>query len=153
MKQIRTEIIINASKEKVWNILTDFENYKAWNPFIINSSGKAIEGSKLTNTMKLDEKTQTFCPKIIKVEENKYFDWLGHLFFKGIFDGHHYFEIKELENNQVKLIQGENFSGIFSRLIMKSIGEKTMANFVKLNKALKNLAESNQFEIKSSIVS
>lgn len=143
MKQIRTEIIINASKEKVWNILTDFENYKNWNPFIINSFGKAVVGSKLTNTMKLDEKTQTFSPKILKVEEYKYFDWLGHLFFKGIFDGQHYFMIEELENNQVKLVQGENFSGIFSGLIMKSIGEKTIANFVKMNNALKRLAETN----------
>jgi hypothetical protein len=143
MKQLRTEIIINASKEKVWNLLTDFENYQNWNPFIVNSSGKAIAGTKLTNTMKLDEKTQTFSPKILKVEENKYFDWLGHLFFKGIFDGHHYFQIEELENNQVKLIQGENFSGIFCGLIMKSIGGKTMANFVKMNNALKEQAEIN----------
>ena len=143
MKQIRTEIIINASKEKVWEILTDFGSYKNWNPFIISSSGKAQEGSKLINTMKLDDKTQTFHPKILKVEENKYFDWLGHLFFKGIFDGHHYFEIEELENSQVKLIQGENFSGILSGMIMKSIGEKTISNFVIMNKALKELAEKN----------
>jgi len=143
MKQIRTEIIINASKEKVWSILTDFENYKSWNPFIINSSGQAVVGTKLTNTMKLGEKTQTFSPKILKVDENKYFDWLGHLFFKGIFDGHHYFEIEELGNNQVKLIQGENFSGILSGMIMKSIGEVTTENFVKLNNSLKAQAELN----------
>jgi len=143
MKQIRTEIIIGASKEKVWDILTNFENYKTWNPFIISSSGKAIEGSKLKNTMKLGEKTQTFSPQIIRVDKHKYFDWLGHLFFKGIFDGHHYFEIEELENNQVKLIQGEHFSGILSGILMKSIGEKTMANFVKMNGALKTKAESN----------
>ncbi|NJO90032.1 MAG: SRPBCC domain-containing protein [Chloroflexia bacterium] len=143
MKQIKTEIIINASKEKVWTILTDFENYKNWNPFIVNSGGKAVVGSKLTNTMKLDEKTQTFRPKVLKVDENKYFDWLGHLFFKGLFDGHHYFKIEELADNQVKLVQGENFSGILSGMILKSIGEKTMANFVKMNNALKELAEAN----------
>lgn len=143
MKTIKTEIIINASKEKVWNILTDFENYKNWNPFIIKSSGRAKKGEKLTNTMKLDKKTQTFSPKIINVEEYSYFDWLGHLFFKGIFDGHHYFKIEEVGENQVRLTQGENFSGIFSGLIMKSIGEKTMGNFVKMNNALKELAEAN----------
>jgi hypothetical protein len=143
MKQIKTEIIINASKEKVWNILTDFENYKSWNPFIVNSAGNAVAGSKLANTMKLDDKTQTFRPKVLKVDENKYFDWLGHLFFKGIFDGHHYFKIEELSDNQIKLVQGENFSGILSGMILKSIGEKTMANFVKMNNALKELAEAN----------
>ncbi len=93
--------------------------------------------------MKLNDKTQTFRPKVLKVDENKYFDWSGHLFFKGIFDGHHYFKIEELTDNQIKLVQGESFSGIFSRMILKSIGEKTMANFVKMNNALKELAEAN----------
>ncbi len=143
MKQIKTVVLINDNKEKVWSILSDFENYINWNRFIISSSGKAIEGTKLTNTLKLGEKTQTFRPKILKVNEYKYFDWIGHLFFKGIFDGHHYFEIEELGSNQVKLIQGENFSGILSGLIMRSIREVTNENFVKLNDALKAQAESN----------
>ena len=34
MKEIKTEIIINSKPEKVWNILTNFEKYPEWNPFI-----------------------------------------------------------------------------------------------------------------------
>ncbi|MEO8151189.1 MAG: SRPBCC domain-containing protein [Bacteroidia bacterium] len=81
-KNIQTEIIISAAKEKVWNILTDFENYKSWNPFIIESTGKAIAGARLVNTMKNKESKMTFKPVILKVEKNNYFDWLGSLFFK-----------------------------------------------------------------------
>ena len=33
-KQIKTSIHINATKEKVWEILMDFEKYPEWNPFI-----------------------------------------------------------------------------------------------------------------------
>jgi hypothetical protein len=142
MEHIRTEIIIKANKEKVWNILTDFENYENWNPFIIKSSGKAIKGNKLKNTMLLDEKKRTFKPKVLKVEKYKYFDWLGYLFFKGLFDGHHYFKIEELDNEHIKLTQGENFSGILSKMILKSIKEKTTSNFVKMNNALKDKVEA-----------
>lgn len=92
--KIKTEIIINAGKEKVWEILTDFGNYHSWNPFIIQSQGQAIAGSKLTNTMKNGDGTMTFSPKVLKVEQNRYFDWLGKLWMKGLFDGHHYFEIE-----------------------------------------------------------
>ncbi|RYZ45415.1 MAG: SRPBCC domain-containing protein, partial [Chitinophagaceae bacterium] len=35
-KQIKTEIVINASKEKVWAILTNFSQYPQWNPFIVS---------------------------------------------------------------------------------------------------------------------
>jgi uncharacterized protein YndB with AHSA1/START domain len=34
MKEIRTEILINAQAYKVWKALTDFNSYPSWNPFI-----------------------------------------------------------------------------------------------------------------------
>jgi hypothetical protein len=138
---ITTEIIINAPKEKVWNILTDFGNYKNWNPFMVSSTGRAEAGTRLVNVMKNNDKLHTFKPVVLHAEENKYLDWLGSLLFKGIFDGHHYFKIEDLGNGQVKFTQGENFSGILSGMIMKSIGEDTRNNFVKMNNALKQLAE------------
>lgn len=141
-KNISTEITINATKEKVWNILTDFDNYKSWNPFIINSSGKAVAGTKLVNTMKNRDRLIKFKPTILSVKQYEYFDWLGSLFLKGLFDGHHYFKIDDLGNGQIKLTQGENFSGILSGIILKSIGEETKNNFVKMNLALKQFAEN-----------
>jgi hypothetical protein len=141
-KNITTEIIINASKEKVWAILTDFENYKNWNPFMISSTGKAEAGTRLVNVMKNKDKLFTFKPMILQVEENKYLDWLGSLFIKGIFDGHHYFKIEDLGHGQIKFTQGENFSGILSGMIIKSIGEDTRLNFMKMNLSLKQLAEN-----------
>ncbi len=140
--KIKTEIIINASKEKVWEILTDFKGYHNWNPFIIRSEGEAIAGKKLKNTMINGKGTMTFKPVILSVKPLAYFDWLGSLGFKGIFDGHHYFEIEEVRTGQVKFIQGENFSGILSKPILKKIGQQTMENFVRINKALKVRAES-----------
>jgi uncharacterized protein YndB with AHSA1/START domain len=47
-KEIRTEITIQAKREKVWAILTDFENYPNWNPFITFIEGKAEEGRQIT---------------------------------------------------------------------------------------------------------
>src|SRR5947209_3256832 len=93
-KSITTEIIINAPKEIVWAVLTDFENYKNWNPFMVSSSGKAVAGTKLVNVMKNKDKLHTFKPVVLHAEENKYLDWLGSLLFKGVFDGHHYFKIE-----------------------------------------------------------
>lgn len=31
-KEVKTEILIKAAPEKVWAILTNFENYPNWNP-------------------------------------------------------------------------------------------------------------------------
>ena len=142
-QQIKTEIVISASKEKVWTILTAFEDYPKWNPFIISIEGELSVGSRLENTMMNDGKKFVFKPVVLSVVPNRSFEWLGSLFVKGIFDGHHYFEIVAINSSQVKLIHGENFNGILSSFILKRIGEQTKKNFILMNQAIKKLAEVN----------
>jgi uncharacterized protein YndB with AHSA1/START domain len=50
MNELRTEIIIDASPEKVWKALTDLDKYPDWNPFICHAVGKA----KLGETVDID---------------------------------------------------------------------------------------------------
>lgn len=137
MKNIETQITINASKEKVWSILSDFNHYKNWNPFIRHSEGEMKLGGKLTNHIYIDGKKNVFTPTLVEVSPNKSFSWLGSLFFKSFFSGRHYFEIKEISKNQVKLIHGEDFTGMISGLVFNKISESTKAGFVKMNEALK----------------
>lgn len=141
-KEIITEIVLNASAEQVWNVLTDFNRYHEWNPFLVESRGEAIAGTRLENTMLNGDKKMKFKPQILTVEKNNYFDWLGHLFIKGLFDGHHYFRILPISENQVKLIHGEDFSGILSSWVLGKIGDQTRENFVRMNMALKLRLES-----------
>jgi hypothetical protein len=150
MKELTTEIIINASAEQVWHVLTDFAAYHQWNPFIVSSSGKALEGTRLTNQMKQGDKTMTFTPKLIRVEENHRLEWLGHLWIPGLFDGHHIFIIEELGPQQVKLTQKEKFSGLLRGLVMRQIAETTQAGFIAMNRALKERAEHQTNPVPSS---
>lgn len=137
VKNLETEIIINASKEKVWAILSDFNNYKSWNPFIKDSQGEMKVGGKLLNTIYINEKKNVFNPTIIAVSKNKSFAWLGSVYFYYFFSGKHYFEIQEISENQVKLIHGEDFIGIMSSYVFKKINKNTQAGFKKMNEALK----------------
>ena len=140
MKSIQTEIIINASTERVWNLLTDFTNYSSWNSFIISIEGRLEKGTQLKNTMMVNGKKNVFKPTITEVKPNQYFEWLGKLPLN-TFNGRHYFELESIGPNQTKLIHGEKFSGWLRAIIMKSIGEATRNNFIKMNKELKDLAE------------
>ncbi len=47
MEEIKTEVVINAKPEEIWNVLTDFEKYPEWNPFIKSISGAHEEGEQL----------------------------------------------------------------------------------------------------------
>ena len=51
MKIIRTEITINASKETVWQVLMNFENYDNWNSFITSIKGEPIVSQVIEATI------------------------------------------------------------------------------------------------------
>ena len=143
MKNIHTEIEINASPEKVWSILADFEKYPEWNPFITSIKGNLQEGAKLNARIELvDSKAMTFKPTCLKAEHNSELRWLGHLLVKGIFDGEHIFKMKAIEGGKTKFVQAENFSGLLVPMMWKSLEPKTLKSFGMMNKALKERAEA-----------
>ena len=47
MKQIRTEMEIQATPERVWQVLTDLASFPDWNPFIRAAQGDLREGARL----------------------------------------------------------------------------------------------------------
>ena len=88
MKELKTEIKIDAAPSLVRDVLMDFENYFKWNPFVISIKGKAEVGSYLENKIKMsDKKSMDFKPEVLVVDENKEFRWKGKMFVNGLFDG------------------------------------------------------------------
>jgi hypothetical protein len=138
---IQTEIIIDAPASTVWTLLTDLPGYADWNPFIVRSEGQVVPGARLRNTMRNGDRDITFTPRVLHVEPGQRFEWLGHLWIKGLFDGRHTFEVKALGPNRCQLTQGEHFSGLLSGLILRQIGSDTRQQFVAMNQALKARAE------------
>lgn len=134
--EIQTQITINASQEKVWETLTNFTNY-AWNPFI-----KTIEGDvRKGNTIKVALGGMTFKPEVLQFENNQEFRWKGKLGLKGIFDGEHFFTLKEEEGKTI-FTHGELFSGLLVPLFKKKLLGETKDGFVAMNEALKKECEA-----------
>ena len=149
MKEIRTEIIVNASKENVWKVLTNFESYSEWNPFIVSLEGEAVAGTKLKVCIApKGGKTMDFRPTILEAKPNEKFEWLGKTPMR-LFNGQHYFIIKEISDEQVKFIQGEYFTGWLVKPIMKKIGNSTQQGFIEMNKALKQRAERGLMNVRT----
>jgi hypothetical protein len=139
-KEIKTEILINSTPEKVWSILTKFDNYPNWNPFIKSLNGDVKVGKKIiVKIQPPNSKGMTFKPKILSFETNKEISWLGHLLFTGLFDGEHKFELIDNGNGTTTFKQSEKFKGIFVGLLNL---ENTKKGFEAMNEKLKELAES-----------
>lgn len=120
----------------------DFDNYSHWNPFIKSISGeKSVGGKLVVKIQPPNAKEMTFKPKILKLEENKVFKWLGHAPIKGLFDGAHSFILEELESGSTKFKHEEVFTGILIGLSGKVL-DKTEEGFRQMNEALKKECET-----------
>jgi hypothetical protein len=141
-KEIKTELIINVTPEKIWTILTSFDNYPNWNPFIKSIKGEVKVGNKITARLEPPgAKGMTFKPKVLSFETNREFRWIGHILFPGLFDGEHKFELIDNGNGTTTFKQSETFGGVLVPLLKKMLDNNTKKGFEEMNKKLKELAE------------
>ena len=141
MKEICTKILIKASPAIVWDIITDFENYGKWNPFIREISGVIKEGYTIHIFIKPPNSNGIkFKPKILKIDSEKEIRWLGKLWISKIFDGEHSLTIKKIDNSNILFIQKEQFKGLLVPFFTNMLID-TKSGFELMNQKLKETAE------------
>jgi len=143
MKELHTEIEINATPERVWRVLTSFAAYPDWNPFVIRAEGEGRVGARLRVSIKPPgETTMSFRPRVLVADPDREFRWKGSLWIPGLFDGEHAFVIEGLGNGRVRFIQSERFQGLLVPLLWKKLNTNVRFGFEEMNRALKSRAES-----------
>lgn len=143
MKEIRTEIDIKASPEKVWEVLTDFNNFPQWNPFIRQINGDPKVGTKLKIHLHTSSgKSRTYRPTVTKVEPNRELRWSGKSFIPGMFNGERIFSI-ELKTNHVRFVHREIFTGLGVALAGNRLDKDMYQSFEKMNDAFKEEVEQD----------
>ena len=139
MKEVRTEIEINADPEKVWKILADFEKYDQWNPFINRIIGKAKQGGKIEIHIETPGgKSRKYGPTVTKVEQGRELRWLGKSL---LLNGEHIFAIEQLQAGRVRFVHREVFDGLLTLIFGRSLDTDVRQGFEEMNRALKERAE------------
>ncbi len=142
MKELRTEIDIKASPEKAWEVLTDFNTFPQWNPFIRQINGDPKVGTKLEIHLHTSSgKSRTYQPTVTKVEPPRELRWSGKFFIPGMFDGERIFTIEPLETNYVRFVHMEIFTGLGVALVGDRLDKDLYQSFVNMNEAFKEKVE------------
>jgi hypothetical protein len=142
MRELKTEITIDAPIESVWSVLIDSARYPGWNPFITSVEGEFAVNTKLRIRIEPpDSKPMTFRPTCIERTELHRLRWLGSLGVRGLFDGEHIFELAITGEGKTHFIQREKFSGILVPLLWSQIATNTLRGFEAMNRELKSRAE------------
>jgi hypothetical protein len=141
-KKLVSQIDIDATAERVWQVLTDFAAYPQWNPFIVNAVGDAEVGSTLTLRMQpVGSRPVTLKPTVLEVNAGHRLRWLGRVAIPGIFDAEHVFTIDARDGAGVTVSQVERFTGLLVPFLARSLDRHTLPAFLKMNEALKARAE------------
>jgi hypothetical protein len=138
MKEIRSDIEIHASADKIWQVLTALDKYTEWNPFLHHASGSVELGEKVDVTFKYGSKDMTLHCTVTKNDPNHELRWKYHVGLPFLYQGEHCFVIEPAGDNLVRFIDKEIFTGL---LIPFMVNENDRGDFEAMDKALKARAE------------
>jgi hypothetical protein len=142
MSELYSEIEVHATPERIWGILSDFQKYPDWNPFIRSIQGTGRVGEKITADLRLSGATgMKIRPVLLKVVPGREMRWRGHLFVPGLFDGEHVFEIRPLGEEICLFVQHEYYSGLLLPFLETMLKTDTARGFTEMNEALRTRAE------------
>ncbi|MDH3310391.1 MAG: SRPBCC domain-containing protein [Gammaproteobacteria bacterium] len=145
MPTIKSAIDIGTSAEIVWRVLTDFNAYPHWNPFLISVFGPPVPGQRLKIQARYPRgDTVEFTARVVKSIPAAELRWRRRRIIEGIFDREQAFFIVPNGIKGVRFIQREHFSGMLVSLIMPFITDKTHKAFSMMNLALKRTAEAKR---------
>jgi len=134
-KTIRSEVTIEASRETVWRILTDFEDYSRWNPLMTTAAGDARLGARLQVELRPPEAdSQELSPEITILRPNRKLAWMSRELLPGISDREYEVILEPLGDERVRVTMHKRFEGIlvpFGSIEQEQVGLDLMADALK----------------------
>jgi hypothetical protein len=145
MKHLVTAAEINASAERVWQVLTDFAAYPDWNPFIRAIEGRPELGARLRVHLHPSWRgPMTLRVTIERLIPNQALSWSGRIVaVPGLLSGEHGFGIEPLDPGRARFVHDERFSGPLVPLLAGKLDQGTRRDFEAMNAALKARAEAS----------
>jgi hypothetical protein len=143
MRRISSAVHIHSTVDQVWSVLTDFERFHEWNPFLVEASGRAEPGARLTLRFRLPDggREMVFTPTVLESEPGRLLRWRGRFGVPGVFDGVHSFELTARDGG-TDVVQTERFSGLLVPFA-GSVITPSEQGFRHLTDALKARVESS----------
>lgn len=134
-KTIKTTVTVEAPRETVWRILTDFEGYARWNPLMTDAEGDARLGAHIeVDIHPPDSDTQRLSPEITVLRPNRKLAWMSREVLPGVSDREYEVILDPLGDERVRVVMHKRFEGIlipFTSTSEEQIGLELMAEALK----------------------
>lgn len=142
MDDVRAEIEISASPERVWQVLTDFASYSSWNPLITSASGTAKTDALLSLRLQPPQSRAVGLKgRVLNCERHRQLRWQGAAWGLPILlASEQSCTLEPLPDGRTRLVQQGATSGLLRGLLGAS-DDKTRQGLDAMNQALKTRVE------------
>ena len=138
----QSEIIINAPRKKVWEVLSDFPSYKNWNPFTVQIDTSLELGSEVFLTVKMKPgKSSTIRTEYLRMyapEEKMVWGFSHGLILKA----QRTQRLVLIDERTTRYENEDKISGLLSPLVQILYGKWIQRGFDSLSLALKEYIEN-----------
>lgn len=136
---VHGELIVYAPRPVVWRLLTNFDGYEAWNPYIRAASGRARGGAELDLRLyPQGETARDIECSVITVKKGRKLYWRCRDYaVPGLLDREHTFRVIPVtpDGSTVRVVYDGRWEGVlvpFSNLAMRKEGYREMLTALKL---------------------
>jgi hypothetical protein len=138
VKSFSTSTIIQASPEKIWDILVDGTNWLHWNTTITKIEGNIALGETVAVYPKVNP-NRAFPVTVSQFIPHERMVWTGGMPL-GLFKGERTYSLAKQPDGKTEFAMQEIFSGLIAPLITRSIPD-LQPSFDEFAAALKRQAE------------
>ncbi len=131
--------MINASPERIWELLTDARSYSDWNPAVVSLDGTIAAGEKIKLVSIMSPRTFTLTVR--ELTPPRRMVWADGMPL-GLFKGERTYTLTPKGSGETEFSMVEEFTGPLAPLITKTIPDMT-ESFDKFADGLKIAAEKH----------
>ncbi len=144
MKGWKTEVVIHAPQQLVWDQVTDFKAYSDWNPFVLKADAQFEVGKAIHFLEDLKQYGQHWLnAKFLSIDPPNTFVWRGHFGASFIFTVCHTFIFETIGEHQTRFTQTHENSGLLiPYLAWRGVYCVSHQGYLDYNQALKERCES-----------
>lgn len=129
------EVVVDAPRHVVWDLLSDFEGYGSWNPFITDASGEPHKGEAVSMQLEPHGEQPRYSEcKVLVVKELRKLHWRCRTHAPGLLDREHTFRVLPLGPDRVLLVYDGRWEGLlqpFADLNARKRGYGSMTRALK----------------------
>jgi hypothetical protein len=146
--ELRTSVDIDATPERVWEVLTDVPAWPQWNLLIAGAEGTFVVGRRLALSMPplnplLRVTLRLTVLEVTPCRRLRFRLRLARLGLPGLFDADHILTIT-VHDGGVRLWEEARFRGLLVPLLTRSLNRDGLPAFNATNAALKDRIEGRQ---------